>query len=59
MDKLSKEESEAETVKKLFSKMRNIFGETVKEKQKIEWLRTIKQEGKICNEYIQEFKKVV
>jgi len=39
--------------------MRNEFGETVEKKQKIKQLRTIEQEGRTCNEYIQEFKKIV
>ena len=46
-------------VEELFTKMRNEFGETVEEEQKIEQLRTIEQEERTCNEYIQEFKKVV
>jgi len=48
-----------EIAKELFGKMRNKFGETVEEKQKIEQLRTIEQEKRICNKYVQEFKKVV
>ena len=38
--------------------MRNKFGETEEEKRKIEQLRTIEQEGKTCNKYVQEFRKV-
>jgi len=41
-----------ESVKQLFTKMRNDFGETSEEKKKIEQLRTIKQEGRTCNKYI-------
>ena len=52
LDELSKGESEMEIVKKLFKKIRNEFGETVEEKQKVEQLRTIKQEEKTYNEYI-------
>lgn len=52
LNELSKGESEVEIVKKLFKKMRNEFGETVEEKQKVEQLRTIKQEEKTYNEYI-------
>jgi len=59
LDKLLKEESEVKMVEELFTKMRNEFGETVEEEQKIEQLRTIEQEERTCNEYIQEFKKVV
>ena len=58
LDKLSKEESEMETVKELFSKMKNEFGEMVKKERKVEQLRTIEQEGRICDKYVQEFKKV-
>jgi len=59
LDKLSKEESEIEMAEELFGKMRNKFGEMVEEERKIEQLRTIKQGGRTCHEYIQEFKKVV
>jgi len=52
LDELSKRESEMEIVKKLFKKIRNKFGETVEEKQKVEQLRTIKQEEKTYNKYI-------
>jgi len=58
LDKLLKEESEVKTVEELFTKMRNEFGKTVEEEQKIEQLRMIKQGERTCNEYIQEFKKV-
>ena len=43
LDELSKGESEVETVE---------------EEQKIEQLRTIEQEKKIYNKYVQEFKKI-
>ena len=42
----------------LFKKIRDKFGETSKEERKIEQLRTIEQEGRTCDEYIQEFRKV-
>ena len=58
LDELSKGELEVETVEELFSKIRNKFGKTVEEERKIEQLRTIKQGGRICNEYVQEFKKI-
>ena len=51
---LLKEESEAEMVEELFSKMRNEFGETAEEKQKIEQLRTIEQEERTCDEYCKD-----
>ena len=47
-----------ETVEELFCKIRNEFGEMGEEKRKIEQLRTIKQGGRTCDEYVQEFKKV-
>ena len=59
LDKLSKRELGIETVEELFTKIRNKFRETAKEKQKIEQLRTIEQGEKTYDKYIQEFKKVV
>ena len=47
-----------ESAEQLFTKIRNNFGETSEEERKIEQLRTIKQGGRTCNEYVQEFKKV-
>jgi len=35
-----------ETVKELFSKIRNKFGKTMEKERKVEQLRIIKQEGK-------------
>ena len=58
MDELAKGESEVELAEQLFTKIRNNFGETSEEERKIEQLRTIKQEGRTCNEYVQEFKKI-
>ena len=58
MDKLAKEESEVDSAEQLFAKIRNDFGETLEEERKIEQLRTIEQGGRICNKYVQEFKKV-
>ena len=58
LDELSKGESEVELAEQLFTKIRNNFGETSEEERKIEQLRTIEQEGRTCDEYIQEFKKV-
>jgi len=58
LDELAKEESEMESAEQLFTKIRNDFGETSEEKRKIEQLRTIKQGGRTCDEYVQEFKKI-
>jgi len=58
LDKLAKGESEMDTVEKLFTKIKNNFGKTLEEERKIEQLQTIEQGGRICNEYVQEFKKV-
>ena len=58
LDELAKGESEVETVEQLFTKIRNDFGETSEEERKIEQLRTIEQEERTCNKYVQEFKKV-
>ena len=58
MDELSKGESEIEIAEELFSKMRNEFGKIVEKERKVEQLRTIKQKGRMYNEYVQEFKKI-
>jgi len=58
LDKLAKGESEVESTKQLFTKIRDDFRETSEEERKIEQLRTIKQGGRTCDEYMQEFKKV-
>ena len=42
----------------MFTKIRDDFGETSEEERKIEQLRTIEQERRTCDEYVQEFKKV-
>ena len=58
LDELAKRESEVELAEQLFTKIRNDFGEISEEKRKIEQLRIIEQEGRIYDEYVQEFKKV-
>ena len=58
LNELAKGESEVESVEQLFTKIRNNFGEILEEKRKIEQLRMIEQGGRICNEYMQEYKKV-
>ena len=58
LDELAKGESKVELAEQLFAKIRNNFGETSEEERKIEQLRTIKQGGRTCDEYVQEFKKV-
>jgi len=58
LDELAKGESEVESAEQLFTKIRNNFGETSEEERKIEQLRTIKQGGRTCDEYVQEFKKI-
>ena len=58
LDKLVKEESEMDTVEKLFTKIKNNFGEISEEERKIEQLQTIEQGERTCDEYVQEFKKV-
>ena len=57
LNELAKEESEVDSAEQLFAKIRNDFGETSEEERKIEQLRTIEQGGRICNKYVQEFKK--
>jgi len=58
MDELAKGESEVESVEQLFTKIRNDFRETSEEERKIEQLWTIEQGSRMCDEYVQEFKKV-
>ena len=58
LDKLAKGKLEVESVEQLFTKIRNDFGKTLKKERKIKQLRTIEQGGRICDKYIQEFKKV-
>jgi len=58
LDELLKGESEVEIVEELFSKIKNEFEETVEEERKVEQLRTIEQERRMCNKYVQEFKKI-
>ena len=52
LDELSKGELKIETAEKLFSKIRNEFGEIIEEERKIEQLRTIKQERRTCDKYV-------
>jgi len=52
LDELAKGKSEVELVEQLFTKIRNNFGEILKEERKIEQLRTIEQEGKTYDEYV-------
>ena len=58
LDELSKRKSETEMAEELFSKIRNKFGETAEEERKVKQLRTIEQEKRMCNEYVQGFKKI-
>ena len=58
LDKLAKGESKVESAEQLFTKIRNDFGKTLEEERKIEQLRTIKQGGRTCDKYMQEFKKI-
>jgi len=58
LDELTKRESEIEMTKGLFTKIKNEFRETLEEERKVEQLRTIEQEGRTCDKYVQEFKKV-
>jgi len=58
LDKLAKGELKVDTVEKLFTKIRNNFGETSEKERKIEQLWTIEQGGRTCDEYVQEFKKI-
>ena len=46
-----------ETVEKLFTRIREKFGEFDKESKKVNDLRLLEQGGKTCNKYIQISKK--
>jgi len=52
LDELAKGESEVGSVEKLFTKIRNDFGETSEEERKIEQLQTIEQGGRTYDEYV-------
>jgi len=52
LDELAKRESGVETAEQLFTKIRNVFGETSEEERKIEQLRTIEQGERTCDEYV-------
>jgi len=52
LDELAKGESEVELAEQLFTKIRNNFGEISEEERNIEQLRTIKQRGRTCDEYV-------
>ena len=52
LDELAKGESEVELAEQLFTKIRNNFRETSEEERNIEQLRTIKQRGRTCDEYV-------
>jgi len=58
LNELAKRKSKVELAEQLFTKIRNNFGETLEEERKIEQLRTIEQEERTCNKYVQEFKKI-
>ena len=47
-----------ETIKELFTKMQEEFGEFNEESRKVDKLRLLEQGGWMCDEYIQVFKKV-
>ena len=51
--------SAVEMVEELFIKMREEFGEFDKESRKVDELRMLEQGGRICNEYVQIFKKTL
>ena len=58
LDKLAKGKSEIEIAEDLFTKIRNEFEETTEAERKVKQLRTIEQGERLCDEYVQEFKKV-
>ena len=54
LDELAKEESKIKIIEGLFIKIRNELGEMTEKKRKVEQLRTIEQEGRSCDKYVQE-----
>ena len=57
MEEIKKRMSEVETMKKLFEKMREEFGEFNKESRKVDELRLLAQGSRTCNEFIQKFRR--
>jgi len=57
LDKIEKGMSEVETMKELFEKMREEFGEFDEESRKADELRLLVQGPRTCDEYVQEFKR--
>jgi len=57
LDEIAKGTSVVQTVKQLFAKIRQEFGEFDKESRKVNELRVLEQEGKTVDEYVQEFKR--
>ena len=57
LDEIEKGTSEVEMMEELFKKIREEFGEFDKESRKADKLRLLVQGPRICNEYVQEFKR--
>jgi len=57
LDEIAKGMSEVETVEELFEKMREEFREFDKESRKADELRLLVQGPRICDEYVQEFRR--
>ena len=55
LDEITKETLLVNTVEKLFTKIRQEFGEFDEESRKVDELRVLEQGGKTVDEYVQEF----
>ena len=57
LEEINKGRIKVETMEKLFEKMREEFGEFNEESRKVDKLRLLVQGAKICNKYMQEFRR--
>jgi len=57
LDEIAKGTSEVETMEELFEKMREEFGEFDEESRKADELRLLVQGSRMCDEYVQEFRR--
>jgi len=58
LEEIKKGTLEVETIEELFEKMRKEFREFNKESRKIDKLRLLVQGSRICDKYMQEFRRV-
>ena len=58
LDEITKGMSLVNTMEELFTKIKQEFGEFDEESRKVDELRVLEQEGKMVDEYVQEFRRV-